>query len=162
MAENGVSQSSGVRFGGLRRFVFRSDVDRPDALVEAAGTDVGVGTLRRVAHGQRGAGGPVTLLLKFEMKPHHELPGLLVVDDLGPFEAAAFRDFARGIVRHAERDSPILPIIQVGGRIDVDAHLGRVADFTGNLVFAKPVIDALVKEDAATVGIDGNALVVGP
>jgi hypothetical protein len=41
----------------------------------------------------------------------------------------------------------------------VDAYLGVVAVF---LVFAEPVVNAIVEEHAAAVGVDVRAVVVGP
>src|SRR5438093_1163898 len=45
----------------------------------------------------------VVLSFRFEMKPHHELPGLAIKDDLGPFEDAAARDRTPRIIAHRQR-----------------------------------------------------------
>jgi hypothetical protein len=44
----------------------------------------------------------------------------------------------------------------------VDADVSLVSGLALNLVLSKPVISALVEQDAATVGIDVDSVVVGP
>ena len=44
----------------------------------------------------------------------------------------------------------------------MDTHMSQVAGGTGNLVLAKPIVDALVEEDASAVGIDVDAIFIRP
>lgn len=44
----------------------------------------------------------------------------------------------------------------------MNADVGLVSRLALNLVLSKPVIGALVKQDAATVGIDVNSVIVRP
>jgi hypothetical protein len=44
----------------------------------------------------------------------------------------------------------------------VNPHVGRVPRHTGDLVFAKPIVDPVVKQNTPAMGVDVNAMVVRP
>jgi hypothetical protein len=44
----------------------------------------------------------------------------------------------------------------------VDADVRRVASFARDFMFAEPVINSIVKQDATAVRVDVNAVVVRP
>jgi len=103
----------------------------------------------------------VTVSPAFEVEPH-DVFARGVFDDLRALEDTALGDRTRRIVGDGERDAVVFPIPQVFRRVDVDTDLRVVAGIAADLVFAEPIIDAVVEQDTAAVGVDVDALVVLP
>src|SRR5690606_33053483 len=72
---------------------------------------------RRIAHCYGSACSIIPLAAQFEVEPHHELPSLFVVDDLGPFHDATPRDVAVGVLNWRKGQCFITPVVEVGRRI---------------------------------------------
>ncbi len=63
---------------------------------------------------------------------------------------------------NGEGDAFIFPVIKVGAAVAVDANLGRITAPAGNFMFAKPVPGVMILEEATTMGVDMNAIVIRP
>ena len=144
---------------GLARGV---EILRPGAGVRAEASEIGVGARHLVGHRHPGARAGIAAPLEFQMKPHDKLPGLRVVNHLGPFQHASLRDLRTGISGNSEGYALILPMTKIIGGIAVDADMGAVSLRPGGLVLAKPVVAPLVGKNPAAVRIDGHPLVIKP
>ena len=144
---------------GQRGFLGLGDVEWPDAGVGAEGVEKTIGAGGGVGDGDAAAGGLAAVAFEFEVEPHHELSGGGVEDHLGAFDDAAALDVVAGLFDDGEGDAAVGPVVEIGGRVNVDADLGGVAVL---LVLAEPEVDAFVEEDAATVDVEVIALIVGP
>ena len=96
------------------------------------------------------------------MKPHDKLTRARVEKDLGTFKNAAPGDGTGRILRYTQRNAVIMPVVKVGRSIDVNPDVSQIPCEAGNFVLAMPIIKAFVEQDAPTVSIDVNPLVIRP
>ena len=115
---------------------------------------------RVVSNGDTRSGGIIPFSFKLQVEPHHKLLGLCVIDHFRTLNDAAFNDLALRIVGHFQRNPLILPVIEIFRRIDMPPDMCPVSGAAGNLMFAKPVIGALVEYHTAAMRINVHALVV--
>ncbi len=138
-------------------------IDRPDARIHASRAQKLVRPRDVVAHRHAALRRAVTLVLKLQMEPHHELARLLVINDLGTLQNTPLLDgAARPFGRHSQSDALVAPIVKVLRRIAVYAHIGAVAASAFGLMLAEPPVTPFVKDDAAAVGVYGHAVFVRP
>ena len=140
--------------------VLRGELLRPLAGIGTTAVEEGVRPLRPVAHGHAKAGSLVAAMEQLQMEPHDKLARRSIIDDLRPLHDAALLDVAALLLAHAEGHAAILPVHEVGRAIARHAHQ-RGTGILG-LVLAKPVVDAVVQQHAAPVGVDVPSVGVGP
>ena len=137
-------------------------VFRPEPGVRTIGGQQFVWSCNLVADSDTAFGSRIAGALRFEMEPHHVLPRLLIENHLRTLQDTAFYDRARLVVRDRQGDSLVFPVIQVFGRVAMDADQGYISPFTFRFVLAEPIISVALLQHAAAMSIDVHAVVVRP
>ncbi len=102
----------------------------------------------------------VGLPLELKVEPHDVLVSLCVIDDLWALQNAAGLDVAARSVRiHLQRESFVLPVVQVCGGVAMHSVKGQSALV---LVFPVHVVLSFMVQQAGAVGIDDLSLRVCP
>ncbi len=110
----------------------------------------------------RNLGRVVAVPFQLVMRPHDEGVGALVEEHLGALKDATLFDRVARLGADGENNALVLPVVEVGGGVTTDADLRVIAGIALDFEFAVPVVNSVVKEKSAAVGIDVNAARIEP
>ena len=99
-------------------------------------------------------------LAEFEVHPHDILARLLVEYDLRTLQDSTDNYVAARLFVHFKGNAFVLPVVEVGGAVTVDAHNSLVAEIAANLVLAEQVVAAVVVDNPRAVRVNVPAVVV--
>ena len=137
-------------------------INRPVTGIRANSIQKGIRACYLIGHGNTAHGACITGSLRFEMEPHHILPGLLVKDNLRTFQDTPIGNQTGRIIGNGQSDTFVFPVVQICRGIAMDTDLGQVSGFSLRLMFAKPIIGITVLQNTSAVGIDMYAFIVRP
>jgi hypothetical protein len=66
------------------------------------------------------------------------------------------------IVHDREGDTFVVPVVEVGRAVAMDPDLSRVARFAFDFMLAEPVINTVMKQHPAAMGVDVRTVIVQP